>query len=212
MTMAESEGTGLRVLIANERRDRLALLAEVVAGLGHEVIASEVEVTEVAAVTAREHPDVALVGLGASSEHSLTLIAEIVHEASCPVIALLSARDPAYVREAARRGIFAYIVDTTSEELQSAIDITLHRFAEYHSLQGAFGRRAAIEQAKGILMGRHGITADEAFVRLREHSQRSGQKLSAVAAALVESHLLLPQTASHAPAALEPGLGVIDQL
>ena len=32
----------LRVLIANERADRLALLADVVEGLGHEVIASEI--------------------------------------------------------------------------------------------------------------------------------------------------------------------------
>src|SRR5512141_1802801 len=60
----------LRVLIANERRDRLELLAQVVAGLGHEVIAREVDVSEVGAVTAREHPDVALVGLGLSSEHA----------------------------------------------------------------------------------------------------------------------------------------------
>jgi hypothetical protein len=37
----------LRVLIANERRDRLELLAQVVAGLGHEVIAREIEVKEV---------------------------------------------------------------------------------------------------------------------------------------------------------------------
>jgi hypothetical protein len=68
------------------------------------------------------------------------------------VIALLSAKDPAYVDEASKRGVFAYIVDGNSEELQSAIDITLQRFAEYHSLQGAFGRRATIEQAKAILM------------------------------------------------------------
>src|ERR1700686_4999537 len=145
----------LRVLIANERRDRLDLLAQVVAGLGHEVIAREIDVEEVGAITAREHPDVALVGLGLSSEHALELIAKIVREASCPVIALLSAEDPVYVREAAKRGVFAYIVDTTPEELQSAIDITLQRFAEYHSLQGAFGRRATIEQAKGILMARY---------------------------------------------------------
>ena len=51
------------------------------------------------------------------------------------MIALLSARDPAYVQEAAKRGIFAYIVDGTPEELESGIEITLQRFAEYHSLQ-----------------------------------------------------------------------------
>src|SRR5437762_12283537 len=193
----------LRVLIANEKRERLELLAQVVAGLGHDVIAREIYVREVGAVTAREQPDVALVGLGLSSEHALELITEIVREASCPVIALLHAKDPSYVHEAAKRGVFAYIVDGDPDELQSAIDITLQRFAEYQSLQGAFGRRALIEQAKGILMARHSINADAAFHRLRDHSQHNGRKLSDVAAAVVESHLLLlpptPQTPHPTP-------------
>jgi response regulator NasT len=189
--MVEDEIQHLRVLIANERRDRLELLAQVVAGLGHEVIAREIDVTAVAAVTAREHPDVALVGLGVSSQHALELIEQIVQESSCPVIALLSAEDPGYVREAAKRGVFAYLVNTTPEELQSAIDVTLQRFAQYCNLQGAFGRRAVIEQAKGILMARHSIDADRAFGMLRDHSQHNGNKLFDVAAAVVDSHLLL---------------------
>jgi AmiR/NasT family two-component response regulator len=189
--MVENDVQQLRVLIANERRDRLELLARVVSGLGHEVIAREIDVTVVAAVTAREHPDVALVGLGLSSQHALELIEQIVRESSCPVIALLSAEDPAYVREAAKRGVFAYLVDTTPEELQSAIDVTLQRFGEYHNLQGAFGRRAVIEQAKGILMARHSVDADTAFEMLRSHSQHNGNKLVEVASSVVESHLLL---------------------
>jgi AmiR/NasT family two-component response regulator len=191
MTMAEHEGGRLRILIANERIDGFGPLAQIVGGLGHEVIAREVDVREVAEVTAQEHPDVALVGLGLSSEHALDLISEIVREASCPVIALLSADNPEYVREAAKRGVFAYIVDTTPQELQSAIDITLQRFSEYQNLQGAFGRRALIEQAKGILMARHSTTADKAFEMLRAHSQRNGKKLADVAAAIVDTHQLL---------------------
>ncbi len=123
--MMETEPQHLRVLIANEKRERLELLAQVVTGLGHDVIAREIYVKEVGAATERERPDVALVGLGLSSEHALGLIAEIVREASCPVIALLSAKDPGYVREASKRGVFAYIVDGDAEELQSAIDITV---------------------------------------------------------------------------------------
>src|SRR5881628_487473 len=204
--MPENETPHLRVLIANEKRDRLELLAQVVTGLGHEVIAREIYVKEVGAVTARERPDVALVGLGLSSDHALDLISEIVREAFCPVIALLSARDPKYVREAAKRGVFAYVVDGTPEELESAIDITLQRFTEYHSLQGAFGRRALIEQAKGILMARHAIDADRAVGMLRDHSQHNGHKLVDVAQAIVDSHLLLlpplpqPATPSERPA------------
>jgi AmiR/NasT family two-component response regulator len=190
-SLSRDDESRLRVLIANEKRDRLELLAQVVVGLGHEVIAREIEVTEVGAVTARERPDVALVGLGISSQHALDLIGEIVREAYCPVIALLSAEDPAYLHEAAKRGIFAYILHDDPQELASAIDITLQRFAQYQSLQGAFGRRAIIEQAKGILMARHGLDAARAFELMRDHSQRSGRKVAEVADAVIASHLLL---------------------
>jgi AmiR/NasT family two-component response regulator len=190
----------LRVLIANEKRERLELLAGIVAGLGHEVIAREIYVKEVGSSTARERPDVALVGLGLSSEHALDLISEIVREASCPVIALMHAKNPAYIEEAAKRGVFAYIVDGDADSLESTLSITLRRFAEYQNLQGAFGRRAMIEQAKGILMARHTINEDVAFEMLRSHSQNNGRKLIDIAEAVVESHtLLVPRAPDSTP-------------
>ncbi|HEY9458615.1 MAG TPA: ANTAR domain-containing protein [Gaiella sp.] len=165
------------------------------------MIAREILVREVGVVTAREKPDLALVGLGSSSEHALDLIGEIVREASCPVIALLHEKDPAYVNEAATRGVFAYIVDGDADDLQSAITVTVKRFAEYHNLQGAFSRRAVIEQAKGILMARHSINADRAFDMLRDHSQHTGHKLADLAEAVVDSHLLLLPHDQQPPAA-----------
>jgi hypothetical protein len=42
--VSHRETEHLRVLIANERADRLALVAPIVAALGHEVIAREIEV------------------------------------------------------------------------------------------------------------------------------------------------------------------------
>lgn len=160
-------------------------------GLGHEVISRELEVSEVAAATEREDPDLAFVGLGVSGEHALEMITEIVREASCPVIALLEAEDPIWVNEAAKRGIFAYIVDGHPEEMQGAIEISLRRYAEYTNLEGAFARRAMIERAKGIMMARQAIDEQKAFELLRAQSQRSGRKLYEVAEAVVESHMLL---------------------
>ena len=191
MHETEDRRPALRILIANERKDRLARIAEIVTGLGHEVISRELEVSEVAAATEREHPDLAFVGLGVSGEHALDMISEIVRESSCPVIALLEADDPVWVNEAAKRGIFAYIVDGRADEMQSAIDITLRRYREYTSLEGAFARRAVIERAKGIMMSRQEIDEKRAFELLRSQSQRSGRKLFDVAEAVVESHLLL---------------------
>ena len=191
--MSYRETDHLRVLIANERKDRLALVATIVATLGHEVIAREIEVVDVGAVTARERPDVALVGLGTSSDHALGLIEKIVREAACPVIVLLHAPDPAFVKEASKRGVFAHISDTDVEDWQSSIDIVLRRFAEYQDLEGAFGRRAVTERAKGILMERHSIDEASAFEMLRDRSRTANRKLIDVATAVVDGHALLPK-------------------
>lgn len=182
----------LRILIANERAERLERVAGVVLAMGHTVIARELDVEEVGQVTREERPDVALVGLGEDPEHALDHISRIVREAACPVIALLHTNDPAFVTEAAKRGIFAYITDGDPSEIQSAIDIVLRRFAEYHSLEGAFGRRAVIERAKGILMERHLISDQSAFELVRDHSQHSGRKVFDIAQAICDSHALLP--------------------
>jgi len=191
--MSSRETKHLRVLIANERKDRLALVAPIVVALGHEVIAREIDVQDVGPATARERPDVALVGLGESSEHALALIDKIVREAACPVIVLLHARDPDFISEASKRGVFAHISDADVEDWQSAIEIVLRRFAEYQDLQGAFGRRALIERAKGILMERHAIDETSAFEMLRERSRIDNRKLIDLATAVVDGHRLLPR-------------------
>ena len=128
----------LRVLIANERKDRLAQVAPIVIAIGHEVIAREIDVEDIGSVAARERPDLALVGLGESSDHALGLMDRIVREAACPVIVLLHAPDPMFLKEAAKRGVFAHISDDDVADWQGSIDIVLRRFAEYHDLQGPF--------------------------------------------------------------------------
>jgi AmiR/NasT family two-component response regulator len=191
--MSHRETEHLRVLIANERADRLALVAPIVAALGHEVIALEIDVEDVGPVTARERPDVALVGLGESSEHALQLVEKIVHEATCPVIALIHAPDRHFVKEASKRGIFAYVTDADAKEWQSSIDIVLRRFTEFHDLEGAFGRRAVTERAKGILMERHSVDEHAAFELLRDHARSTNRRLVDIASAVVDGHRLLPK-------------------
>src|ERR1700732_2632044 len=123
--------TRLRVLLANRRPERLDALATGITELGHEIVSQEIHVTDVGPVTARVRPDLALVGLGEDAEHAQALIFGIVSEALSPVIALSRDCDADWIEEAARRGIFAYIVDARPEEIQSAIDIALSRYIEH---------------------------------------------------------------------------------
>ena len=187
----------LQVLIANERDARLASVTAIIERLGHEIVGRNVEIGEVGPLSRSTGAEVALVGLGLDGEHALEQISAIVHEAACPVVAVLDAKDPRYVREAAKRGVFAYVIlDADNGELESALDITLRRFAEFQNLQGAFGRRAIIEQAKGILMERNRIDADAAFALLKAHSQTTGRKLTDVADAITQAHFLLPSASA----------------
>ncbi len=73
----------------------------------------------------------------------------------------------------------------------------MHGFAEYHDLEGAFGRRALTERAKGILMERHAIDESSAFDLLREHC-RASNRLIDLATSVVDGHQLLPKQ-PHAP-------------
>jgi AmiR/NasT family two-component response regulator len=181
----------LRVLIADGTAERLKEVTRTVTSLGHEVVGQGATLDTVGQATAAELPDVALVIVG-ESDKALDLIRMIVHEAACPVIAILDVQDRAFIDRAARLGIFSYIAHAGDlEEMQSSMDIALQRFAEYHALEGAFGRRAVTERAKGILMERHSIDEQRAFQLLREHARRNNKKMVDVATSIVESHRLL---------------------
>lgn len=192
MVGARHDAARLRILIADESAERLAVLAGAVRALGHEVVAAEMEIIDAGPATARERPDVALVALGQSGEHALAMISKIVAEAECPVVAVLAASDSSFVQEAAKRGIFAYVVESDQGALESALEIVLLRFAEYHGLEGAFGRRAVIERAKGILMERHQIDESAAFELLRQHARHHNLKITDVSVAVIDGAVHLP--------------------
>jgi response regulator NasT len=190
----------LRVLIADgdpALRDRLT---GTVVQLGHDVIATTASLSNVAAVTAAERPDVAIMIVQEGSDESLEMIGRIVREAACPVIAVLDVQNKDFIRQAASKGIFAYLTGGEDPSaLQSSIDIVLRRFSEYHDLEGAFGRRAVTERAKGVLMERHGVDEQGAFNMLREEARRTQRKVVDVADAVLASHRLLKK--------LEPSAG-----
>jgi AmiR/NasT family two-component response regulator len=205
-TVADGTAKRLRVLIADGLAERQQLVTRTVTSLGHEVVGEGVSFETIGDATAAELPDVALVIVGDNSDKALDLIRMIVHEATCPVIAILDVQDRAFIDRAARLGIFSYIAHADDlQEMQSSMDVSLQRFAEYHALEGAFGRRAIMERAKGILMERHSIDEQRAFQLLREHARRTNRKMVDVAASVLESHQLL--SSGSAPAPADEGIG-----
>ena len=68
-----------------------------------------------------------------------------------------------------------------------------HRLAEAtrlaEQLQQALESRVVIEQAKGKLAERHGVSMDAAFERLRQHARTNGERVQRVARLVVDDEL-----------------------
>jgi response regulator NasT len=190
---------GLRVLVADEDVEALDRLAGLLHGLGHEVCAYAVEVSDVPERIVTDDPEISIVVLHRDDDHALALIEEICAYASGPVIALTQEEDPEFTARAADRGISAQAKPDDPEAVQSAIEVSLRRHAEIErleakvdQLEGALARRAVIERAKGILMERHGVDDRTAFERLRTHARTERRRVADVAAAVAEGRLELP--------------------
>jgi PAS domain S-box-containing protein len=71
-------------------------------------------------------------------------------------------------------------------DLTKPVDRNVRRAAD-RAVADSAARRAVIEQAKGILMGRHGIGAEEAFEALSTRSQNVNRRVADLAQDLVDA-------------------------
>ncbi len=198
--MTTTSERNLRILLANERKEDLRALGDVLDELGHEVTPFAVSVAEAAELIAREDPDLAFVVLDGDDEHGLALIAETVTFASGPVLVTVrEAESPDTIARAAEMGIMGYVDSWAPDDLQGAIDVAVRRHREEQrlnekvaQLQSALDRRAIIERAKGVLMERHRVAERAAFELLRDHARSGGRRVVDVAQSVLDGHALLP--------------------
>ncbi len=179
---------GLVIATANTEAGRIAESLEVELGEGPCVesmaTGSQIAVPDVAAAFER-YPRFAPRALeaGVGAIHALPLTARVEQIGSLDLVAFapldLTAAQLATAQMLADVTV-AYLANT-----RAFADAT--RLAE--QLQHALDSRIVIEQAKGKLSERRGITVSEAFEVLRRHARNHGKKLHDIAAAFMRDEL-----------------------
>ncbi|MHA7279873.1 ANTAR domain-containing protein [Arthrobacter sp. MDT2-2] len=106
-------------------------------------------------------------------QHKLLISADLIHHNEEPV------------------GVWALVVDLTR-----CIHADRHQLANEAVAASALSR-AVIEQAKGILMGRAGLGATEAFERINSYSQRTNRKVVVISQEIIDRALHLTRQDSH---------------
>jgi response regulator NasT len=142
-----------------------------------------------------ERPDLVIVDVKMPRLDGIEAARRIVTERPSPVVVVSAHTERALVERAADAGAYGYLTKPFKEDdLLPAIATARARFKDLTALREealelaeALAARKAIEQAKGILMEKDGLTEAQAFARLRKASQTSGRPMRLIAEALIEA-------------------------
>jgi AmiR/NasT family two-component response regulator len=195
---ASGSNRALRVVLADEHRQKMDRVREALERLGHELIAAETAIERAARIAAAREADVAVVAVHADARHALELVERLNDVGPCPVVLLLDEDDSELVAAAADRGLDAFTSGESSEGLQAAIELALRRDHQAWALaqrgrpNPVVRRRQTIDRATGVVMERFDLDAEAAYERLRAESRRTRTALILLADGVLRSRRLLP--------------------
>jgi two-component system, response regulator PdtaR len=183
----------VRILVAEDETIIRLDLREILERAGFEVCAEARDGEEAVELAEREKPDLAILDVKMPRLDGIEAARRILADRPIPIVMLTAYGQRELVSRAVEAGVFGYLVKPFREtDLLPAIAAARARHEELaalreeaESLAEALATRKIVEQAKGLLMERDGLSEQDAFARLRRASQVSGKSMRVVAEALV---------------------------
>jgi two-component system, response regulator PdtaR len=190
-----------RLVVIDDHSPSRALVLATVTALGGAVVAESMTAAGTLELLGRVRPDAVVLAVGLPDGDGVELAGDIMGTAPCPIVLLTSRADSTVIRRASLAGAMAYLVKPLRpEELEPAIELAIARFgelvrasAETETLRRALADRKRIEQAKGVLQQRLGVTEAEAFALLRKTAMDRRVTLAALADSVIKGGETLDQ-------------------
>jgi AmiR/NasT family two-component response regulator len=183
----------LRIAVADDEPRMLQFYDMALGQLGHEVVVKAENGRMLLEECRNKHPDLVITDIKMPDMDGLEAVTLLRNEQPIPVILVSAFNDSDYVEKAVRSHVLAYLIKPIKkEDLGPAISLVMQRFQEFQALRQeaadlrqALEDRKVIEQAKGILMKRTGLSEPDAFKRLQLLSSQKSRKMIEVAKMLV---------------------------
>ena len=185
----------LRIAVADDEPEVLANLEEMLADIGHEVVAAVNNGRALVDACREMSPDLIITDIKMPDMDGLEAAEEIREVRPTPVVIVSAFHDQGFVDRALKEHVLAYLIKPIDEEtLKASIELAMQRFREFRalqeqatSLQHALEDRKLIERAKGILMQRAGLSEPAAFKRLQLLSSQKNKKMVEIARTIIEA-------------------------
>ena len=178
----------IHILIVDDDRLVLAGLAAGLEERGY-LVTKAVSGEQAVQLADSARPDLVLMDICLPDMSGIDAARKINDRLGIPIIFLSAFNAEETVREAVRLGGFVYLVKPiTIKQLVPAIESVLARAADLSKLRGseqnlatALKQSREISVAIGMLMERHGISAEDAFELLRRNARDTRRKAAEVA-------------------------------
>ncbi len=145
-----------------------------------------------------DRPDLIISGVVYPDGDGIDACIEIGLERPMPAVIVTARRSMELVTKAMEDHVMAYLIEpVTKEDLEAALIVAWSRFQQLEALEREVGdlrealaARKLIEQAKGVLMAREGLSESDAFARLRTEAQNDRRPMRDVARDIVEAQTI----------------------
>jgi response regulator NasT len=183
----------LRLLIADDEEVLRKTLVAICESLGYQVVAQACNGQEALDMARLTSPDLLLLDIRMPVLDGLEAAKAILERDSVPIVIVTGHTDTALINDAARVGVFSYLVKPiTAERLRAAIATAQARFTDMQDLKGEVGDlkrslddRKLVERAKGVIMRDMKVGEQEAYRWLKRTSSQSNRKIADVARSIV---------------------------
>jgi response regulator NasT len=144
-------------------------------------------------LTRELRPDLVVMDIRMPQLDGIAAAEILTRENLAPVVLLTAFSDQELIDRAKDAGVVHYVTKPWRQsDLKPAIEVALSRFQEYRSLEvkvkdleERLATRKVVEQAKGLLMQKQGLTEQEAFRRIQKLSMNNRKSMREVAEAIL---------------------------
>jgi two-component system, response regulator PdtaR len=189
----------LRIVIAEDDIFVSSSLSTLLENLGHHVLGCASGGRDAELMTRSLSPDLVIMDIRMDNDKDgLTAAQRILRDTSLPIVILTAMSDSDLIEQADLIGVAGYILKPFSQnQLHSALTLAWSRFKQMQALHQEIGNlhetlkaRKLIEQAKGLLMEREGLSESDAFRRIQVMSRNQNVAMVKLAEAIIMTEKL----------------------
>ena len=139
-------------------------------------------------------PDMIIVDAESAARDTLEHVVMATRDARRPIVLFTNDDDTTHVRDAIAAGVTAHVVaGLAADRVKPVLEVAMARFQHEEAMRreltdarSQLSDRKVIDRAKGLLMKRHAVSEDEAYLRLRKAAMDKGMKLADVAQRILD--------------------------